>query len=201
MIKNVVFDIGNVLSDFRYKEFLRDKGFDDAMIKRISKASVECPAWMEYDKGALTDEELMALFVENDPALEAEFHIAYDDIKDMVVPRAYAIPWVQALKAAGYGVYYLSNYSRKATAECADALEFIQYTDGGILSYREKMIKPFPEIYRLLLERYNLKAGETVFIDDTPANITTAKNEGWEGIVFKTYQQTCEELNSMGVIW
>ena len=51
MIRNVVFDIGNVLTDFRWKEFLQDKGFDEAMIKRIAQASVLSPFWNEFDRG------------------------------------------------------------------------------------------------------------------------------------------------------
>ncbi len=51
MIRNIIFDIGNVLTDFRWKEFLEDKGFDEAMVKRIAKASVQSPVWNEIDRG------------------------------------------------------------------------------------------------------------------------------------------------------
>ena len=67
MIKNIVFDISNVLSPFRFKEFLAEKGFDGAMIKRIIKASAMTPYWTEYEKGKLTYEEAMKAFVSADP--------------------------------------------------------------------------------------------------------------------------------------
>ena len=60
MIRNVVFDIGNVLTDFRWKEFLQDKGFDEAMIKRIAQASVLSPFWNEFDRGEWDADKLMA---------------------------------------------------------------------------------------------------------------------------------------------
>jgi putative hydrolase of the HAD superfamily len=199
MIRNIIFDIGNVLTDFRWEDFLRDKGFDDAMVQRIAKASVESPLWKEFDRGVWPEEELMRAFVERDPEIERELHLAYDEIHQMVTARDYAIPWVQELKARGYRVWYLSNFSRKAEEECGDALTFIPYMDGGILSWREGLIKPDPQIYRLLLERYHLKAEECVFVDDMPANVQGATGQGIHGIVFQSKEQVMEELEKLGV--
>ena len=153
MIRNIVFDIGNVLTDFRWREFLEDKGFDEEMVERIAKASAQTPLWNEIDRGVWDLEELMQAFIAKDPEIEKELRRAYENVTGMVTRREYAIPWIQELKAKGYGVYYLSNFSDKAYVECADALDFLPYTDGGILSYQEKLIKPDPEIYRLLLSR------------------------------------------------
>lgn len=199
MIRNIVFDIGNVLTDFRWKDFLVDKGFDGEMIRRIAKASVESPLWKEIDRGVWDREKLMEEFVKLDPEIEEELRLAYDDVHGMVAPRAYAIPWVKGLKEKGYRVYYLSNFSDKAYVECADALDFLPLTDGGILSYRERMIKPEPEIYRRLLERYGLKAEECVFIDDLEVNVEAARSEGFSGIVFETKEQAERELALLGV--
>lgn len=199
MIHNIVFDIGNVLTDFRWKEFLMDKGFDKEMIRRIAKASVESPLWKEIDRGEWDREKLMEEFVKLDPEIEEELHLAYDNVHGMVTPRDYAIPWIKELKEKGYRVYYLSNFSDKAYEECADALEFIPHTDGGILSYREKMIKPDPKIYRCLLERYGLKAEECVFLDDLEVNVEAARAEGFAGIVFETKEQAERELALLGV--
>ncbi len=199
MIRNIIFDIGNVLTDFRWEDFLRDKGFDDDMILRIAKASVESPLWKEFDRGVWSEEKLMQGFVESDPEIERELHLAYDDIHRMVTIRDYAIPWVAALKAKNYRVWYLSNFSRKAEEECSDALAFIPYMDGGILSWKEGLIKPDPRIYKLLLERYQLKAAECVFVDDLPANVEGAVEQGIHGIVFQSREQTMEELEKLGV--
>lgn len=199
MIRNIVFDIGNVLTDFRWKEFLVDKGFDGEMIRRIARASVESPLWKEIDRGEWDREKLMQEFIKLDPEIETEIRFAYEDVHGMVTPRAYAIPWIKELKEKGYGVYYLSNFSDKAYVDCADALEFIPYTDGGILSYRERIVKPEPEIYRLLLKRYGLKAEDCVFLDDLEVNVEAARKEGIAGIVFQTKEQAEEELARLGV--
>ncbi|MCM1100202.1 MAG: HAD family phosphatase [Clostridium sp.] len=197
MIRNIIFDIGNVLTDFRWQGFLRDKGFDDAMIRRIADATIKSPLWVEFDRGVWSDEDLMRRFVENDPEIEREMHIAYDDIHGMVVLRDYAIPWVQNLKAEGYGVYYLSNFSRKAEEECGDSLAFLPYMDGGILSWKDKLIKPDPRIYRLLLDRYGLDPRECFFIDDTKMNVEAAVAEGIHGIVFESKEQVERELRRL----
>ncbi|WP_300788773.1 HAD family phosphatase [uncultured Acetatifactor sp.] len=197
MIRNIIFDIGNVLTDFRWKEFLEDKGFDEAMVKRIAKASVQSTVWNEIDRGVWSMEELMQAFIRQDPEIEEELRRAYDDITGMVTKRAYAIPWIQELREKGYRVYYLSNFSEKAYEDCADALDFLPYTDGGILSYREKLVKPDPEIYRRLLSRYSLEAQESVFLDDTAMNVEAAERLGIHGICFRTKEQAEEELRGL----
>ena len=199
MIKNIIFDIGNVLTDFRWKGFLEDKGFDETMIDRIAKASVESPLWNEFDRGDWPDEKLMPAFVENDPEIEKELHEAYNDIHGMVTLRDYAIPWVQQLKKAGYRVLYLSNFSLKAYRECDDALAFLPYMDGGILSYQDKVIKPDPAIYKLLLKRFELVPQECVFLDDTQKNVDAAVAQGIYGIRFVTKEQAEADLRKLGV--
>ena len=199
MIRNIIFDIGNVLTDYRWEGFLADKGFDAEMIKKIAKASIMHPLWAEYDRGTWTDEQVLAAFVKDAPELEKELHQAFENIAGMVTPRAYAIPWLQELKAKGYHVYYLSNFSHKAETECAEALNFLPEMEGGILSYKDQLIKPEPEIYQLLLKRYGLKADESVFLDDTLVNVKAAEEQGIHGIHFLTKEQAEEELRKLGV--
>ena len=71
--------------------------------------------------------------------------------------------------------------------------------DGGILSYQDKVIKPMPEIYQLLIDRYDLKPEECVFMDDTPCNLEGAEKFGIHTIHFRTQAQAIEELRAMGV--
>ena len=198
-IDTVVFDIGNVLTDFAWNDFLVAKGYDKAMIERIAKATVESDDWVEYDKGNLTNDEIIARFVENDPEIGDQLQDAFANIDGIILKRDKTIPWIRSLKAAGYKVLYLSNFSRQALEGCPEAMAFLDETDGGILSYRDHVVKPYPEIYHLLEERYNLTPAKTVFIDDTAVNIEAAINLGWKGIVYKDYDQTASELKALGV--
>ena len=72
--------------------------------------------------------------------------------------------------------------------------------DGGILSYKVKLTKPDPEIYKLLLSMYSLKAEECVFIDDTPKNVDAAMKLGIKGIVYKTHEQAAGDLDKIVVV-
>ena len=199
MIRNIVFDIGNVLVNFDPKSFLKRKGFDEAMADRIIEASVKTPVWNELDRGAWTEEELIEGFVRNDPKIEEQIRRAFSDYEDIVLPTTYAIPWIKELKSKGYRVYYLSNCSRMVEVQCKEAMAFLPYTDGGILSYTDKLIKPDPAIYLLFLERFGLHADETVFLDDTLVNIEAAEKLGIHGIWFKGKEQAECELRKLGV--
>ena len=198
-IDTVVFDIGNVLTDFAWDKFLVFKGYDDKMVERIAKATVYSDDWVEYDKGNLTNEEIIARFVENDPEIRSEIEESFKNIDGIILKREKTIPWIRALKAAGYKVLYLSNFSKQALEGCPDAMAFLDETDGGILSFREHVVKPDPAIYNLLVSRYNLTPSKTVFIDDTPVNIEAARNLGWKGIIYRDYNQVVDELAAIGV--
>lgn len=199
MIKNIIFDFGNVLVEYNIKSFLINKGLSPDMVKRVLKATIMGPFWDEFDRGAITEEEAFEGFVSLDPQIGNEIHTAFDNITGMLTIREFAIPWVQELKAAGYNVYYLSNYSRKAVDECADSIEFIKYMDGGVLSHRELMVKPNPDIYKLLMSRYGLTPEECIFIDDTEKNVDVAIELGMNGIIFNSYEETIDKMRDLGV--
>lgn len=199
MITTIIFDIGNVLADFTWKEHFESFGYSGEMVERIAKATVKNPAWNEVDRGIMSMEEILQIFIDSDPEIEQEIREVLKDTGSIVKRNDYAIPWIQELKGNGYRVLYLSNFSEKAETDCAHALDFIPYMDGGILSYREKVIKPMPEIYQLLIDRYGLKPEECVFMDDTAANLEGAEKFGIHTIHFHDRMQAVEELRKLGV--
>lgn len=199
MITTIIFDIGNVLVDFCWEEYLDSFPFPAAIKRRIAEATVLNDAWNEFDRGYYSEEELIKGFIRNEPELEKEIRLICDNIHDMLRRRDYAIPWIQELKSMGKKVYYLSNFSGKAARECADTIDFIPYTDGGILSYEEKIVKPDPKIYKLLMERYHLQPKECVFLDDRKDNCEAAKKLGIHAIRFTTREDAIEELKKLGV--
>lgn len=199
MIKTIIFDIGNVLADFTWKEFMEKKGFTGERLDRLARASIGNEKWNEYDRGILKEEEILQAFVDADPEMEADIRSCFADVRGIVSRNDYAIPWLQELKEKGYQLLYLSNFSEKASIDCADALDFIPYMDGGILSFRDKVIKPMPEIYQLLIDRYHLVPEECVFMDDTEKNLTGAEAFGIHTIRFENQKQAKEELKKLGV--
>ena len=196
MIKNVVFDIGNVLADFKIVEFLAKKGYDELTIKRIIKASALSPYWEQFERAEITEDEALKAFASLDPEIEGALADSFTNIEGMITPREFAIPLIKGLKESGYNVYYLSNYSKKAYEECKSSVEFMEYTDGGVLSFQAGMTKPNPDMYKLLLDKYGLNPEETVFVDDTKENIDVANELGFVGIVYESYEQMMSQFKA-----
>lgn len=199
MITTIIFDLGNVLVDFAWQDYFDSFHFPEELKPRIAKATVLSPTWNEFDRGAESDEALVEAFVKNDPGVEKEIRKLCENIHDMLKEKDYALPWVMELKDRGYKVYYLSNFSRKAEIDCKDAIDFLDYMDGGILSYKEKLIKPEPKIYQLLIDRYQLVPEECIFLDDLEANCKVAETFGIHTIQFTTREAAIEKLKEYGI--
>lgn len=199
MITTIIFDIGNVLADFTWREHFASFGYDEEMVERIAKVTVKAPIWNEVDRGVMEREEIIQKCASADPEIEQDIRKVLENAKTIVRRNDYAIPWIQDLKSKGYRTLYLSNFSKQAESDCAEALDFIPYMDGGILSYKEKIIKPMPEIYQLLIDRYDLIPEECVFMDDTVKNLIGAEKFGIHTIHFQNQAQAIGELRKLGV--
>lgn len=197
MVRNVVFDIGNVLAGFCWQEFYKSFGYSEEIFGKLADATVRSPFWNEMDRGKLSDEELLEGFIKNDSSIEKEIREVFENVEEIIQRFDYAIPWIRELKEKGYHIYVISNFSRKAHVECIKALDFLEEIDGEILSYQVKLIKPSPEIYQLLCSKYNLKAEECVFIDDLPKNVEAARKEGMKGLIFESLDQAKRELEEI----
>lgn len=195
MISTVVFDIGMVLVYFRWRELFQELGFEGEKFETIAKATVHNPWWNEFDKGLISVEEIIEKYIQSAPQYKEDIAKIYDYAEEFVIQYDYAIPWIRELKERGYKVYILSNWSEIAYEANKDThLNFISETDGGILSYREGMIKPHKEIYQLLCDRYQIEPDKAVFLDDNKANVDAAIEFGMKAIHFTSYQQAKEEL-------
>lgn len=194
MITTVIFDIGNVLTGFGWREFVKNFGYSEEICRRIGAATILSDDWCEYDRGVLTEDEIMGRFYENDPEMKPYIDETFKDWKGILKRCDYAIPWIQEVKDKGYRVLFLSNFSDRAYRECIDALDFLPYMDGGVFSYKVKMIKPDVSIFLYILHAYDLKAEECVFLDDTLPNVETAKSLGMHTIHVTDYESAHAKL-------
>lgn len=194
MIKNIILDIGDVLAKSNYHEFFVNKGYDEETVMRLEKATFFSPIWKELDRGEWDFSQITDAFVKNDPELESQLRTVFNDMCGFIKIFPYAVDWVQSLKESGLKVFCLSNISGKICDDCAEELEFLNYVDGKILSYEERLIKPDPEIFKCLLDRYGLCADECIFIDDIEQNVIAANELGIHGIVFKNKTQAENEI-------
>lgn len=200
MIKTVIFDIGNVMVDFCFDQFIARYGYCEHILERIRNATLGSGFWKELDRGLLSYEEVLGKFIEKDPEMEPQIRQVLSDTKGIVLKREHAVSWVRNLKAAGYQVLALSNYPEKVYLDNPEPLAFLDDMDGYILSYRDHVIKPEEAIYRLLMQRYGFCPEECVFIDDLQENLDAAAGLGWHTIRYQSYEQAKSELAKMGVV-
>lgn len=199
MIKNVVFDIGNVLVDFRWRALMEELQLPEETQRIFEKNVFGSRWWGELDHGIYEEAEILENFrADNKEHLE-EFNLIWDNRDRLVEPYAYAVDWIVRLKEAGLNVYLLSNYPREVFALHTDcgSFPFLDKVDGKVVSGFVKMVKPNADIYEHLLRAYDLNAGECVFIDDRAENVETARVLGMSGIVFDNYVQACGELEKL----
>lgn len=195
MINTVIFDIGNVLIDFDWGEYIKE--LVPAELFPIIKGAMFSEFWNEMDRGVLTDEEMIAGFTERAGGYENEIRLAYREVGRALAQRSYAIPWIKELKEKCLKVLYLSNYSYHVMRSNPDALSFTKHMDGGVFSCEVKLIKPDPEIYKTLFAKYSLIPSECVFIDDNAANIAAAQALGLNTIHFTGYDAARTELDRL----
>lgn len=195
MVRTVIFDIGMVLVYFRWKELYADLGFEGEKFEKIANATVHNPWWNEFDKGLMSAEEVVEKYALSAPEYKEEIAKIYEYSDKFIEMYDYTPSWIHQLKERGYKVYVLSNWSKPAYEANKDThMSFLKEMDGGILSFKEGIIKPDKKIYQLLCDRYQINPKEAVFLDDNAVNIASAKEFGLNTILFKDYQQAREEL-------
>ena len=198
MIKTVIFDIGNVLVHFGWREVFQEFGLEGEELERFADATVRHQAWVDLDEGIITTEEAKEAYAKEVPEYRECIDRIYQEMDKMLVQYDYAIPWIKELKERGYRIYILSNWSKPAYDACQNtALSFLPLVDGVVFSYRELMIKPNKKIYELICNRYDINPAEAVFLDDTEKNIIAARDYGLHGLHFKSYEQGRAELEEL----
>lgn len=200
MIKNVIFDIGNVLGHFCWEQIFVEKlGLSGEEFEAVADATTRSAMWNEFDRSLLKDEEIVDGCVKNAPEYEEKIREFFRHIGEIVIDYDYSEAWINELKERGYKVYILSNYGKTSFLKCIKNgnLKFLGSVDGKLISYEVCKVKPEPEIYNELLKRFDLKPEECVFIDDRKDNVEGAEKVGIKGILFTEYKSTKEELEKV----
>jgi len=178
MIKNIIFDIGNVLLEFKPIDYLKRTFNDDKIEKLLYKEIFQSQEWIHLDRGILTQEQAVKIISLRNPDIEIHIKKCMDNWIDILTPIEGTVKIMNDLKEKGYNLYLLSNFHSLAFETICSKYDFFKKFDGGIISYKENLLKPEAEIYTKLLDTYNLKADECLFIDDTIVNIEAADRLG-----------------------
>lgn len=197
MIKNLIFDFGKVLVDYDFEAFFRSYIKDPVRLKEFIPLLHNEVLQKTLDLEATSYDEIMEGIISENKKFEAEIRYFNDHYPEIVTNE---MPGMRELliqlKSEGYKLYGLSNWCSKVYITM-EQFEIFKLLDGRIISSEEKLIKPNPEIYKCLFERFQLIPEECVFTDDKTENIEGAKKMGMKGIVFHDAKQYEQELRAL----
>jgi putative hydrolase of the HAD superfamily len=184
MIRNIIFDMGNVLIEFKPLDYLTHIIEDRAVAEKVYQEMICKNEWRELDRGAISEAEALDAIAARIPAYAQYVRQAMTGWFKKLKPVEGMEELASDLKQKGYRIYLLSNASPRIY-EYMDRIPAIRIFDGYLISCDIRVNKPDQEIYRALLRKYDLVAGECLFIDDLEENIEGAKTAGLQGYVFK----------------
>lgn len=199
-IKNIIFDFGGVLMDWNPRYFFKDYFNNDEKMEFFLK-NIAGDEWnAEQDRGrSLKDGTNIQ--VAKFPEWETEIRAYYDNWTTMLksdIPENVEV--LRKLEYSEYELFGLTNWSAETFPYALENYDFFNAFKGKIVvSGTEKLIKPDPKIWEVLLERYHLKPEESVFIDDNPKNIEVAKTLGFITVHITEETNLDEELRSLGL--
>lgn len=197
MIRNIIFDVGKVLVSYEPDAYMESLGLDEKARSAINQAMFESPLWNESDQGLGTPDEFLQKFLAGAPEQEENIRKIHATVGNTIELFPYVMDLILDLKARGYHIYILSNYSENMLNQTREKLEFLPLVDGAVFSYAYKQLKPQREIYLTLLDEYWLEPEESVFLDDRAENIEGAEALGIHGILFENYGQASRELDAL----
>ncbi len=195
-VKNLIFDIGNVLIGFRPEEMLKEYGMSEEKQKEFAEKIFMDEIWKEFDLENIPYQAVVDRYVEKYPELKEEIAWVFSHTELMPIYRPRVWEKLHLLKEDGYHIYLLTNYSSELMKSHLTLADFWKDIDGMVASYQLHVVKPDPVIYRTLLEKYQLKAEECVFFDDMASNVEGAKAVGIEAHQITDEQQLLDLMQA-----
>lgn len=193
-IRAVIFDLGMVLVDFRYHDYMIDLGFDAETIRFFEDNIVLSPKWLELDRALTTEEEAIQYWKTTYPLYASFLDRFFEDYTEMVVAYSDSKAIVKSLRDCGYEVYLLTNYPDKMYDIHSKCFPFTELANGVLVSAKLRMAKPDRGIFEHLLREYNLSPEECIFLDDREENIKGARSLGIRGIVVNHREEAFRKL-------
>jgi len=200
MIKNIIFDLGNVLLNFKPLEYLSKKILEKHCADQLYEEIFKSSEWLMLDRGLIIESEAIDRICDRNKVKSQLIRDLMNDWYQMLTPIEGVVEVLIELKRKGYKTYFLSNFHLLAFEDVTRRYDFFKSFDGGIVSYKEKLMKPEKDIYDKLMKTYEINSQESIFIDDTRENIEGAAKLGFETILFTTARELREKLVGYNVL-
>ncbi|WP_194437840.1 MULTISPECIES: HAD family hydrolase [Vibrionaceae] len=198
-VRNIVFDVGNVIVRWEPLEIIRLTFVESEDHEQLAKAIFQSQTWVNLNKGLISETEAKTQYQQTLGLSEWECEQLFYYVKQTQRLIVGSIELIQHIKSAGYSVYALTDNVHEIVSYLKSTYSFWPLFDGAIVSADVGMLKPQPEIYHSLLNKFELIASETVFIDDMLYNVEGAKSIGMHAIQFENIDQCEKDLISLGL--
>lgn len=198
-VDTVIFDIGKVLVKYDWKKLLKELKYDEDTAQAVSEAVFLSEDWTESDRGVRTEEEILQSFITNNPSYEKEIRETFARMGETISVCSYTKDWLSYLKKRGYKLYFLSNFSEPLYKRCTKDLKFLEFMDGGYMSWQVHLLKPEPEMYQKLIQDFQIVPEKAVYIDDYMDNVAEARAQGLNAIHFTGRKSAVQQLMDFGV--
>jgi putative hydrolase of the HAD superfamily len=197
--RNVIFDVGSVLLDYRWEDMLRDYGLDKEDALRVGHEMFDDPEglWQQMDLGIRSIEDIIAAYAQHYPKDAEVIRWFIEHGEYMHVPRPKVWKMVHQLKEKGYHIYLLSNYPEGLFHKHTQYADFMKDLDGKMVSYMIHEAKPSVAIYQALCERNHLTPSECIFFDDRKENVEAAIRFGMASKQVLSQEGLLEDLQML----
>lgn len=194
-VRNVIFDLGGVVFDWNPDHIVARVQPVPELRAALKQALFGHADWRMFDRGTLTEAQLIERLQVRLGATRAEVDVIFDAVRNSLVEKPETLQLLRSLQSRGTPLYCLSNMPASIYLHLRERHKFWDAFSGIVISGEVQMMKPEPEVFMHLLEKFNLRAHETVFIDDLQANIESARQVGLHTICFKDAIQCRQELD------
>lgn len=197
MIRNVIFDLGNVLLSFRPSEYFDKKEYPEEVKAKILSDIFNAKEWLQLDNGDITIPEAIESIADRSSLTKEEIAGIFNLRTDIMFPLDQNVKLLPVLKKRGYRLYFLSNFPIDIFQNIRSDNDFFNYFDGGLISAEVRYSKPDKRIYEILLEKYALISNECLFIDDLEVNVRAAEETGMQGLVTYGSENISDSINDI----
>lgn len=196
MIKNFIFDIGDVLVSYSSTLYAANHGISADKLEKANQILIKENMWRKYLNGLAKVNKLLDYLIKSYPNYTEEFKILLERKyqSELFFLIEENVKLLKQLKEQGHAIYLLSNITKETLEVINENYDFVKWVDGGVFSYQEHISKPNKEIYTTLLSRYSLIPKETIFIDDRKKNVEVANELGMIGIQYEKGKRFKQEI-------
>ncbi len=205
MIKNIIFDIGNVIAYYNMNEAIKMFAKNEEDEKFLYDNVYQSPEWIGsalIDSGFLSYEDIATIICDRTNHVKDELitNFLVNHLKGFRINQD-IVDLIKKLKTNGYKVYILSNTNQRAIDYLSSLSNFISIADGHVFSFENHSLKPHVGIYNELINKYNLNPEESMFIDDVEENMKTANKLGIKGrfVLKDDYNSVISSLKEQGI--